>query len=514
VAHEVKAKIVATAGANGSINPPGTTLYSLNATPAFTFAANPGYHVQSVTVDGGAVALTSPYTFGPVSSNHTIDVQFQVNPAVPAISTLVATPIKTGNDNSGITKIRLTWTAVPVGSTVELFRAPYGNYPEYDDGPSAGSVPSVPSDPPLSPWVSVGVQSSGYFDIPATRDFYYYVAIVTDGYGTHSPVSNMTSGTLDYALGDVSNGVTAGHGNNLVNTADLSLLGVAYGSALTLNGPFNYLDVGPTTNFSVDARPTTDNIVNFEDLVMFALNYGAIAGVSAPVEHAPALVDAVSLDAPAAVAPGSDVTARLNATGTGRVHALSAVLTWNPAVVEPVGQGASAFFVEQNGVAFSARPGSVDLAILGGSETGGLTGEGQIASLGFRVLAAGDPRIRIASIDARDGANHAVSVAITSPVESNVAPRVTAIGFASPNPFPRTTSLTFTMAKKGTVSLAIYSVTGRHVATLAKGVHEPGEYTVQWDGRDASGAQLAPGIYYANFITDGVRTTRKLSYLR
>src|SRR6185503_14892371 len=124
-------------------------------------------------------------------------------------------------------------------------------------------------------------------------------------------------------------------------------------------------DVGPTTNFSVDARPTTDNLVNFEDLVMFALNYGAIAGVSAPVEHAPALVDAVALDAPAAVTPGGDVTARLNATGTGRVHALSAVLSWNPAVVEPVDQTASAFFVEQNGVAFSARPGSVDLAILG-----------------------------------------------------------------------------------------------------------------------------------------------------
>src|SRR5262249_12807096 len=45
---EVKAKIVATAGPNGTIAPSGTTLYSLNATPSFTFAADPGYHVASV----------------------------------------------------------------------------------------------------------------------------------------------------------------------------------------------------------------------------------------------------------------------------------------------------------------------------------------------------------------------------------------------------------------------------------------------------------------------------------
>jgi len=55
---EVKAKIVSTAGPNGSIAPLGTTLYSLNATPSYTFAADPGYHVSSVTVDGGAVAFT------------------------------------------------------------------------------------------------------------------------------------------------------------------------------------------------------------------------------------------------------------------------------------------------------------------------------------------------------------------------------------------------------------------------------------------------------------------------
>ena len=38
----------------------------------------------------------------------------------------------------------------------------------------------------------------------------------------------------------------------------------------------NYLDVGPTTDYSVDARPTTDNVINFEDLIMFAINFGTV----------------------------------------------------------------------------------------------------------------------------------------------------------------------------------------------------------------------------------------------
>jgi hypothetical protein len=68
----------------------------------------------------------------------------------------------------------------------------------------------------------------------------------------------MTGGTLDYHLGDVSDGVTLGQGDNKVTTPDISLLGAHYGlSGGALSG-FEYLDVGPTTDNSVNGRPTTD----------------------------------------------------------------------------------------------------------------------------------------------------------------------------------------------------------------------------------------------------------------
>ena len=173
---------------DGLIAPSGTSYYSLNATPTYTFTANAGYHVSAVTVDGSPVTLAGSYTFGAISANHTIDVQFTVNPAVSAIANLSATQVRTGNDADGTTKITLAWSGVPSGSTVEVWRKGYGNYPEYDDGASPGSIPSAPSAYPPTGWTLTSVSASGQTDEPSSRDFYYYVAYVTDQYGTRSDV--------------------------------------------------------------------------------------------------------------------------------------------------------------------------------------------------------------------------------------------------------------------------------------------------------------------------------------
>ena len=160
---------------------------------------------------------------------------------------------------SGTTKITLAWSGVPSGSTVEVWRKGYGNYPGYDNGPTPGSIPSAPTSYPPTGWTLTSVSASGQTDEPSSRDFYYYVAYVTDQYGTRSDVSNRTGGTLNYHLGDVSDGATAGQGDNSVSTPDLSLLGAHYGLRGSAVDAYNYLDVGPTTDLSVNARPTTDN---------------------------------------------------------------------------------------------------------------------------------------------------------------------------------------------------------------------------------------------------------------
>jgi hypothetical protein len=512
----VRAKIVATASGLGHLTPTGTDFYFLNDTPSYSFVADPGNHVQSVTVDGSAVALTSPYTFGPISANHTIDVQFTGNPAVPAITTLASSTVKTGNNSSGIEKIQLTWNALPAGSSIAVYRAKYGNYPEYDDPPNAGSVPTAPSYPPPATWTLTSIANPNDTDLPPARDFWYYVAFVTDQYGTRSPVSNMTSGSLDYALGDVSNGSVAGQGDNLVNTLDISLLGAAYGQSLAPNDSHNYLDVGPTTDFSVNARPTTDNQIDFEDLVVFALNYGNVSAPMArllPQTTTPSGRDQITLEVPQQVELGPDFAVSIRAEGAGTVHALSTKLSWDPAIVSPTGYAAGDFLLAQNGVAFSARAGSVDAAVLG-SNVSGVTGSGELASVKFHVIAAGDPKIAVASLDARDADNHKLIVPIAMDFAQLQVPQVTRLGFASPSPFTSSTSIAFSLSKSGPAELAIFSVDGRRVKTLAQGAHEAGEFRLAWDGRDSDGRMLSPGLYYVRLVTAQGQFTRKLTFLR
>ena len=149
----------------------------------------------------------------------------------------------------------------------------------------------------------------------------------------------------------------------------------------------------------------------------------------------------------------------------------------------------------------------VDAAVLGG----GLTGEGLLATVTFKVLAAGDPQIRIAAVDGRDLGNRKAPVAQS---ERLAVPKVTWLASAMPNPFRGTTTLTFSLAQRGGVELAIYSVDGRRVRTLVSEVREPGEYRLSWDGRDDAGHAMSAGVYYARLVTAHGRFTRTLAYLR
>jgi len=510
---EVKAEIVATAGANGHISPSGSVLVSLNATPSFSFASDPGYHVASVTVDGAGVALTSPYTFAPVSANHTIAVQFAVNPPVPALAALTASTVRTGNGTSGVMRIATAWEPIAPGAHVELYRAPYGNYPEYNSGPLPGAVPAIPSDPPGSPWVYLGnFTGTGTTDTPALRDFYYYVAIVVDQFGTRSAVSNRTAGALSYALGDVSNGSSPGAGDNRVNLLDISLLGSVYGRVLAHGDAYNYLDVGPTTDLSVNGRPVTDYHVNFEDLVMFGLNFNQVSAPASAVAGTAAARDELELVSPASVEAGAEFSVRLLLHGTGAVHALSTTLDWDPAVAELLGLEPGGALAGDAGVALSPSPGVVDVAVLG-AEVPGLTGDADVAAVRFRARHAGAPGVSLVRSDARDGANRHATLALLSAPAPNRVPVATRLDGAVPSPFRERAALGFALARPGDVELAVFSVDGRRVRTLVSGPRDAGEYHLVWDGRDDASQPAAAGVYYLRLVTPQGRFNRRLTLL-
>jgi hypothetical protein len=296
-----------------------------------------------------------------------------------------------------------------------------------------------------------------------------------------------------------------------VGTADISFLGAHYGATLGPADPRACLDVGPTEDFSVNARSLTDNLVNFEDLVMFALNYSVVAAPPASPSAVVPTSDGVGLEAPAAVRAGETVRATVRLRGSGAIQALAVTLGWNAEVLEPVGYASGGFIEGQGGVLMSARPGSVDAALLG-ARPQGVIGEGVLAVLTFRARANGEARLVVESVEARSAANRPLALGPGAPGAR--LPTHSVLEPARPNPFDGSTELRFALARGGAVEMVVFGVDGRRVRTLVDEERGPGEYRLSWDGTDHSGRPVAPGLYFVRLHGPAIRMVRSLVRLR
>ncbi len=78
-----------------------------------------------------------------------------------------------------------------------------------------------------------------------------------------------------------------------------------------------------------------------------------------------------------------------------------------------------------------------------------------------------------------------------------------------PNPFNPTTVITYQLATDSRVSLKVYDILGREVATLVAGEQIAGTHTVQFNG-----ARLASGVYFYRLVTGTHEATRKMVLLK
>jgi FlgD Ig-like domain/Cohesin domain len=434
--------------------------------------------------------LVIPTSAGPAA---TVPVD-QVAPSPVALS---ATQKKSGNSATpaGTTDILVSWTGQEGGSSVAVYRKGFGGYPQYDEnGGVAPATPATPAAAISAGWQLTGVTTSGGADRNATRDFWYYVAFVTDACGNPSVASNRTNGTLDYHLGDVHDGVTNCAGDDAVDTRDVSFLGAHYGITVPLNGAFECLDVGPTTDFSVDGRPTTDNKVQFEDLILFGINYGQVSMPERLARVVPATVDELGLDTSARPAVGELWSVPVTFAGTGVIKGVSVQLAWDPAVLDFVDAQPGGLLASQAapGVVLSAAPGNVDVVALGTGTT--LAGSGPLAIARFRVRSGGDPSLRVDRVIARDASNHEAAMGVSADAMTR-PPQETALTRLYPNPVSGAMTVEMSLARSTRVQLAVFDLAGRRVRTLADGDYAAGVRTAYWDGRGEDGRPAANGFY-------------------
>jgi hypothetical protein len=74
-----------------------------------------------------------------------------------------------------------------------------------------------------------------------------------------------------------------------------------------------------------------------------------------------------------------------------------------------------------------------------------------------------------------------------------------------PNPFNPATTIALSVPRRSTVSLKVFDVLGREVATLFAGELEAGVFSVKWDAQHA-----ASGVYFYRMQADGYIETRRM----
>jgi flagellar hook assembly protein FlgD len=86
---------------------------------------------------------------------------------------------------------------------------------------------------------------------------------------------------------------------------------------------------------------------------------------------------------------------------------------------------------------------------------------------------------------------------------------------ASPNPFSTSTIIGYSVPGSGDVRLEVYDMSGRLVKRLEDSESpEAGEYSIEWDGRDASGSLVPDGVYLYRLTTSDGSLVRSLVLLR
>ncbi len=78
-----------------------------------------------------------------------------------------------------------------------------------------------------------------------------------------------------------------------------------------------------------------------------------------------------------------------------------------------------------------------------------------------------------------------------------------------PNPFNPTTNMSFVIRHLSLVSLKVFDVLGKEVATLVNEMKQPGEYTIQWNGEG-----VPSGVYFYRIVAGEFTQTKKMVVLK
>jgi hypothetical protein len=84
-----------------------------------------------------------------------------------------------------------------------------------------------------------------------------------------------------------------------------------------------------------------------------------------------------------------------------------------------------------------------------------------------------------------------------------------------PNPFNPTTTIEYSIPRTSQVTIKVYKINGQEVRSLLVNKNSiPGNYKVEWDGRDNHGHAVASGSYFYQLESEGLLQARKMIHVK
>jgi len=414
----------------------------------------------------------------------------------------------------GHNKVNLAWDDASGADDnyygVMVRRVTWDSYPEYDT-----TAPDYPADETEGAEAFSGAATAfvddDFDENGMDRGIYYYQAFVYDMALNYSPVGSASfDRSTNYWLGDVrpivgtdiDNYDEIGDGD--VATQDISALGATYYLPTDDTYWDPHCDVGPTDDNSRVGIPEPDDVVDFEDLMIFSMNYGVVAPLrdGALPEKDPADQPLLVLDCSMPHSDGILTAVVRLADHEASVAGFHARLDFDSAQMQvlSVDRGAMLDSPEVFFISVNVDQGLVlDGAALGGT----LQGEGELVRVRFLVRTRG-AQPRLGAMDLRDAFNRSFVTSSDELSERDSAdvgeelalPTALRLRGAAPNPFLGQTQIQFELPEAMGVTVQIFDLNGRLVRTLSDGVMPAGIHDVTWNGRTNSNRQAAAGVYF------------------
>ncbi len=151
------------------------------------------------------------------------------------------------------------------------------------------------------------------------------------------------------------------------------------------------------------------------------------------------------------------------------------------------------------------------------------TGPGELYAWDFEGLAVGVSNIQAVDVALYSPAGGLLGGVTLSDASIEVGDGISGVPdfnlpgerlLAYPNPFNPQVTISYTLPSPGRVDLSVFTIDGRLVRQLESGIHAAGIHTSAWNGRNATGIDMASGIYLLRLESEAAAWRRSITLVR